>query len=43
MAEERRKYSSEEKVWILRRRFAEKVPVSYPCGEYGLHPTVFDR
>lgn len=43
MAEKRRKFSSEEKVKILRRHLVDKVPVSDLCDEYGLHPTVFYR
>jgi transposase len=39
----RRKFSSEEKVRILRRHLVEKVPLSDLCDEYGLHPTVFYR
>ena len=43
MIEKRRKFSSEEKVRILRRHLLEKVPLSDLCDEYGLHPTVFYR
>jgi transposase len=43
MGEKRRKFSSEEKVRILRRHLVDKVPVSDLCDEYGLHPTVFYR
>lgn len=43
MGEKRRKFSSEEKVRILRRHWVDKVPVSDLCDEYGLHPTVFYR
>jgi transposase len=43
MTEKRRKFSSEEKVKILRRHLVDKVPVSDLCDEYGLHPTVFYR
>ena len=43
MAEKRRKFSSEEKVKILRRHLVDKAPLSDVCDEYGLHPTVFYR
>ncbi len=43
MAEKRRKFSSEEKVRILRWHFVEKVPVSDLCDEFELHLTVFHR
>lgn len=40
---QRRNYSPEEKVVILKRHLLEKVPVSDLCDRYGLHPTVFHR
>ena len=43
MRRERKQYSGEEKVAILRRHFLEKVPVSALCEELGLQPTVFYR
>ncbi len=43
MSEKRKQYPPQEKVSILRRHFADKVPVSDLCDEYGLHPTVFYR
>ena len=43
MANERRKFSSEEKVRILRQHLLEKVPVSDVCDQHGLNPTVFYR
>ena len=43
MKKSRRKFSSEEKVAILRRHFVEKVPVSDLCDEYSFHPTPFYR
>lgn len=43
MAEQRRRFSAQEKVAILRRHFLEKVPVSDLCDEYHLNPTVFYR
>jgi transposase-like protein len=43
MRKERKHYTSEEKVAILRRHLLEKVPVSDLCEEVGLQPTVFYR
>ena len=43
MAEKRRRFSSEEKVRILRQHLLEKVPLSELCDKYELHPTVFYR
>jgi len=43
MRRERKQYSAEEKVAILRRHFLEKVPVSTLCEELNLQPTVFYR
>jgi len=43
MRKERREYTPQEKVAILRRHLIEKVPVSRICGEYGLRPTVYYR
>ncbi len=41
MGRERKHYSPEEKVSILRRHLIEKVPVSALCEELQLQPTVF--
>ena len=41
--DQRRHFTSQEKVAILRRHLVEKVPVSELCEEHGLHPTVFYR
>jgi transposase-like protein len=41
MSRQRKNYTSEEKVAILRRHLVEKVPVSDLCDELGLNPTVF--
>jgi transposase len=41
MSRERKNYTSEEKVGILKRHLVEKVPVSDLCDELGLNPTVF--
>ena len=40
---ERRHYTAEEKVAILRRHLLDKVPVSDLWEELGLRPTVFYR
>ncbi len=41
MSRERKNYTPEEKVAILRRHLLEKVPISDLCDELGLNPTVF--
>ena len=43
MKKERKHYTPEEKVAILRRHLVDKVPVSELCEELGLQPTVFYR
>jgi transposase-like protein len=43
MSKSRRKFSSEEKVRILRRHLVDKVALSDLCDEYNLHPTQFYR
>ena len=43
MKKQRKHYTAEEKVAILRRRFLENVAVSDLCEELGLQPTVFYR
>jgi len=40
---QRKNYTAEEKVAILRRHFLEKIPISDLCEEHGLHPTMFYR
>jgi transposase-like protein len=40
MRKERKHYTSEEKVTILRRHLLDQVPVSDLCEELGLQPTV---
>jgi transposase-like protein len=37
----RRKYTTEQKVAILRRHLVDRVPVSELCNELGLQPSVF--
>ena len=43
MKKERKHYTAEEKVAILRRQLLEKEPISKLCDELGLQPTVFYR
>src|SRR3974377_1561802 len=43
MRKERKHYTGEEKVAILRRHLLDKVPVSDLCEEHGLQPTGFYR
>ena len=43
MAKQRKHYTLEEKVSILRRHLLEHVPVSELCDELLLQPTVFYR
>jgi transposase-like protein len=43
MKKNRKNYSPEEKVVILRRHLLDNVPVSTLCDEYQLQPTVFYR
>jgi transposase-like protein len=43
MKKQRKHYSPEEKVAVLRRHLLEKEPVSKLCDELGLQPTVFYR
>jgi transposase len=43
MRKERKHFTPEEKVAILRRHLLDKVSVSELCEELGLRPTVFYR
>jgi transposase-like protein len=43
MKKERKHYSPEEKVAILRRHLLDKEPISKLCDELGLQPTVLLR
>ena len=43
MKRDRKHYTAEEKVSILRRHLLDKVQVSELCEELGLQPTVFYR
>src|SRR3972149_4761367 len=40
---QRRHFTGQEKVAILRRHLVEKVPVSDLCEEHGIHPTLLYR
>jgi transposase-like protein len=43
MKKQRKHYTPEEKVAILRRHLWEQVPISELCDKHGLQPTVFYR
>jgi transposase-like protein len=43
MRKERKHFTPEEKVAILRRHLVDRAPVSELCEELGLRPTVFYR
>ena len=43
MKKQRKHYTPEEKVAILRRHLVEGVPISDLCDDLGLQPTVFYR
>jgi transposase-like protein len=43
MGKQRKHYTGAEKVAILRRHLADKVPVPDLCEKPGLRPTVFYR
>ena len=43
MKKQRKQYTPEEKVAILRRHLLEKEPISKLCDEVGLQQTVFYR
>src|ERR1700688_1094402 len=43
MKKQRKQYTPEEKVAILRRHLLDKEPISKLCDELGLQPTVFYR
>jgi len=43
MEKGRRKFTSQEKVMVLRRHLLDKVPISDLCEEHGVKPTVFYR
>jgi len=41
MKTNRRKFSADEKVKIIRRHLIEKVPISEVCDQHGIQPTQF--
>ena len=41
MKTNRRKFSADEKVKILRKHLIEKVPISEVCDQHGIKPTQF--
>ncbi len=43
MSNERKHYTAQDKVAILRLHLLEKKPVSDLCDQYGIHPTLFYR
>jgi transposase-like protein len=43
MKKQRKHYTPEEKVAILRRHLLEQVPISELCDKQGLQPTLFYR
>jgi transposase-like protein len=43
MKKQRKHYTPEKKVAILRRRLLEQAPISQLCDKQGLQPTVFYR
>jgi transposase len=43
MSKQRKHYSAQDKVAILRLHLLEKKPVSDLCDQYGIHPTLFYR
>ncbi len=43
MRKQRKNYSGQEKVIILKRHLVDHIPVSDLCDEYHLQPTVFYR
>ena len=43
MKKQRKHYTAEEKVAILRRHLLEQEPIAKLCDELGLQPTVFYR
>ena len=40
---QRRRFTAQEKVAVLRQHLVEKVPVSEVCDKHGLNPTAFYR
>ncbi|ACF47306.1 transposase IS3/IS911 family protein [Prosthecochloris aestuarii DSM 271] len=43
MRKQRKNYTAQEKVFIIKRHLVDQVPVSDLCDEYNLQPNVFCR
>ena len=43
MSKKRKKYTSDQKVQIIKKHLVDRVPLSDLCDQHGLHPTVFHR
>ncbi|RXK88270.1 transposase, partial [Chlorobaculum sp. 24CR] len=43
MRKQRKNYTPQEKVAILKRHLVDRVPVSDLCDQHGLQPNVFYR
>lgn len=43
MSNQRKHYTAQDKVAILRLHLLEQKPVSDLCDQYGIHPTLFYR
>lgn len=41
MTREKRQFTAEQRATVLRRHFADKVPVSDLCDEYKIQPSLF--
>ena len=43
MRKQRKNYTAQEKVFILKRHLVDRVPISDLCDQYDLQPNVFYR
>ena len=43
MTQQRRTFSADEKVAVLKRHLIDRVPISDICEQAGIHPTIFYR
>lgn len=43
MRKQRKNYTPQEKVFILKRHLVDRIPVSDLCDQYDMQPTVFYR
>lgn len=43
MRKQRKNYTPQEKVFILKRHLVDRIPVSDLCDQYDLQPNVFYR